>query len=176
VVSFDAHFDLRPAEAGANSGTSFAQIAGRCRATGQKMRYLCIGVQRSANTVRLLRRADELGVEHVLARDISDHRLAEVEERIDHFVDGLDAVYLTVCADVVSSAFAPGVSAPQPLGLDPETVLRLAKHVVAGGKTVSFDVAEVSPRFDSDNNTAKVAAIFIYALVDTLLDAAHRIP
>ena len=27
---------------------------------------------------------------------------------------------------------------------------------------------EVSPRFDSDDNTAKLAAVFVYALVNTL--------
>lgn len=175
VLSFDAHFDLRPATAGANSGTSFSQIAEHCRADGGELRYLCIGVQRSANTVRLFHRAEELGVGWVLARDISEPRLPEVEARIDSHLEGLDAVYVTVCADVMSSAFAPGVSAPQPLGLTPETVLHLLKHALASGKVVSFDVAEVSPRFDSDNNTAKVAAIFVYALVESLLSPEQRI-
>jgi formiminoglutamase len=46
--------------------------------------------------------------------------------------------------------------------------LRLLKHVLASGKIVSFDFAEVSPRFDSDDNTAKLAAVFVYALVNTL--------
>jgi formiminoglutamase len=175
VLSFDAHFDLRPETSGANSGTSFSQIAEHCRTAGGELRYLCIGVQRSANTVRLFRRAEELGVGWVLARDVSEPRLAEVEARIDTFIDGLEAVYVTVCADVMSSAFAPGVSAPQPLGLAPDTVLHLVKHALASGKVVSFDVAEVSPRFDSDNNTAKVAAIFVYALVEGLLSPEQRI-
>jgi formiminoglutamase len=46
--------------------------------------------------------------------------------------------------------------------------LRLLNHVLASGKVVSFDFAEVSPRFDSDDNTAKLAAVFIFALVNTL--------
>jgi arginase family enzyme len=53
-------------------------------------------------------------------------------------------------------------------GLHPETILRLLKHVLASGKVVSFDFAEVSPRFDSNDNTAKLAAVFVYALVNTL--------
>ncbi len=56
----------------------------------------------------------------------------------------------------------------QPFGFHPETVLRLLKHVLASGKVVSFDFAEVSPRFDSDDHTAKLAAVFVYALVSTL--------
>jgi len=175
VLSFDAHFDLRPAASGANSGTSFAQIAEHCRTGGGDLRYLCLGVQHSANTVRLFQQAEELGVGWVLARDISEPRLPEVEARIDAHLEGLEAVYVTVCADVMSSAFAPGVSAPQPLGLAPDMVLHLLKHALASGKVVSFDVAEVSPRFDSDNNTAKVAAIFVYALVEALLRPEQRI-
>jgi formiminoglutamase len=94
--------------------------------------------------------------------------LEPVKKKLDVFLAGNDVIYVTICADVFSSAFAPGVSAPQPFGLHPETVLRLLKHVLASDKVVSFDFAEVSPRFDSDDNTAKLAAVFVYALVNAL--------
>ena len=175
VVSFDAHFDLRPATAGASSGTSFWQIARLCQQEQRAFDYLCLGIQRSANTVALFDSARELGVQYVLARDIIDHRLDDVRAVVDRFCGPLDAVLVTVDADVMSSAFAPGVSSPQPLGLGPETVLRLLKHVLARGPVVSFDVAEVSPRFDSDDNTAKVAAILIYALLEALIPDQERI-
>ncbi|MHA1928492.1 MAG: arginase family protein, partial [Candidatus Thorarchaeota archaeon] len=32
-------------------------------------------------------------------------------------------------------------------------------------KVTSVDIAEVSPRFDEDNQTAKLAAIIVYAIV-----------
>jgi len=38
-----------------------------------------------------------------------------------------------------------------------------------------FDVSEDSPRFDSGYNTAKVAVIFIYALVDILREPDQHI-
>ena len=103
-----------------------------------------------------------------MAKDTNDADLAPVKQKIDAFLSGNDSIYVTICADVFSSAFAPGVSAPQPFGLQPETVLRLLKHVLNSGKVVTFDFAEVSPRFDSDDNTAKLAAVFVYALVNTL--------
>jgi formiminoglutamase len=175
VVNFDAHFDLRSAEDGASSGTSFWQIARACDRTGRPFEYLCIGVQRSANTVALFTRARELGVEYVLARDVAEHRLDEVREVIDRFAARVGRLIVTLDADVMSSAFCPGVSSAQPLGLDPEIVVRLLKHVLARGDVVSFDVAEVSPRFDFDDNTAKVAAIMIYALVEMLIPDEERI-
>ncbi len=33
---------------------------------------------------------------------------------------------------------------------------------------ISFDIAEVSPRFDYDNSTANLAATIIFALVNTI--------
>ncbi len=168
VVSFDAHFDLRAADAGASSGTSFWQIAREREGVGQPFDYLCLGIQPSANTVALFSRARELGVEHVTAEEMAVKGLDEVTAVLDRFHRKVDSVMVTVDADVVSSAFAPGVSAPQPLGLDPETVVRLLKHLLARGGAVSLDVAEVSPRFDSDDKTARVAALVVHALVDTL--------
>jgi formiminoglutamase len=175
VVSFDAHFDVRSAAGGASSGSSFWQIARECERRGDDFRYLCLGIQRSANTLALFRTARDLGVRHVLARDVLDGPLEDVAAVIDRFLRDVDRVVVTLDMDVLSSAFAPGVSSPQPLGLDPETVLRLLKHVLASGKVTSFDVAEVSPRFDHDDNTAKVAAIFIYALVEALTPAHARL-
>ena len=166
ILNFDAHLDLRPLRPAATSGTMFTQIAAECREQGTDFGYFCVGIQKTANTVSLFRMAEELGVDTVLAKDINDGDLAPVKQKIDAFCRQHDAIYVTICADVFSSAFAPGVSAPQPFGLQPETVLRLLKHVLASGKVVTFDFAEVSPRFDSDDNTAKLAAVFIFALVD----------
>jgi len=168
IVNFDAHLDLRPLRPAATSGTMFTQIAAECRERGTDFSYFCIGTQKSANTVSLFRIADKLGVETVLAKDMDDADLEPVKRKLDAFLAGNDAIYVTICADVFSSAFAPGVSAPQPFGLHPETVLRLLKHVLESGKVVSFDIAEVSPRFDNDDQTAKLAAVFVYALVNTL--------
>jgi formiminoglutamase len=175
VLSFDAHFDLRPHDTGANSGTSFSQIAAACRGEGAGLDYLCLGLQPSANTVQLFRTADRLGVEYELARHIVGEELDRIRERIDRFSQRVDHLAVTIDADVLSSAFAPGVSAPQPLGLHPDTVLRLLEHAMATGKVVSLDVAEVSPRFDDDGRTAKVAALFLFAAVERLIPAEARI-
>lgn len=168
ILNFDAHLDLRPLRPAASSGTMFTQIASDCRERGSKFSYFCVGTQKSANTVSLFRTADDLDVKCVLAKDMENRNMGPVEEKLDAFLADNDSIYVTICADVFSSAFAPGVSAPQPFGLHPEMVMQLFKHVLASGKVVSFDFAEVSPRFDNDQNTAKLAAVFVYALVTAL--------
>ncbi|MCG8699106.1 MAG: arginase family protein, partial [Bacteroidales bacterium] len=57
IINFDAHFDLRPYDNGANSGTMFRQIADQCISTGEPFNYFCLGVQRYGNTVSLFKMA-----------------------------------------------------------------------------------------------------------------------
>ncbi|MCK5057403.1 MAG: formimidoylglutamase [Candidatus Aminicenantes bacterium] len=169
IVNFDAHFDLRPYDKGANSGTIFLQIADLCRAENRKFSYFCLGIHKYCNTLRLFKTADQLGVRYIMAKDMGEENTAENLGQLDDFLQNQDMVYLTICADVFSSAYAPGVSSPQPFGLFPETVLIYLKHVIRSGKVIGFDIAEVSPRFDEDNRTARLAAIVIFALINTML-------
>ena len=87
---------------------------------------------------------------------------------MDTFLYQCSSAYVTVCTDVFSSAFAPGVSATQSLGLDPEVVLPIIKHILRTRRVRGFDICEISPRFDQDNTTANLGAVIIFAVVNTL--------
>jgi formiminoglutamase len=168
IFNMDAHFDIRPYHEGGSSGTMFRQISDDCKSDNELFSYMVMGIQTYANTVSLFKKADELNIEYVLAKEIVDNRLNELFEKINVFSKTHEHIYLTFCTDVISSAFAPGVSATQPFGIEPEIVLRLLKHLLNTGKVASFDFAEVSPRFDDDHQTAKLVAVMIYAMVNTL--------
>jgi formiminoglutamase len=168
IINFDAHFDLRPYPNGGTSGTMFRQIADICKYRDIDYSYLCVGIQKRGNTVELFKTADKLGVKYIWAKDIADSGHWNVIDKIDDFMKSKDHIYMTICTDVFSSAFAPGVSAPQPLGLDPERVLKLIKYILKSNKTISFDIAEVSPRFDQDNTTANLASTLIFSVVNTI--------
>ena len=170
IINFDAHFDLRPYPSGGSSGTMFRQIADVCKEKDLKYSYLCIGVQKHSNTIDLFKTADKLGAEYILAKDIADSDNWNVLEKLDSFIKFQDKIYITICSDVFSSAFAPGVSASQPLGLDPERVLKFLKYILKSNKVISFDIAEVSPRFDQDNVTANLASVLIFSIVNSLCE------
>jgi formiminoglutamase len=169
IINFDAHFDLRPFQSGGSSGSPFLQIADYCREKSLGFSYFCLGLQTYGNTRSLFKTADVLGVEYILAKEIDEKKLSPIYRKLKKYIKRHRHIYLSICVDVFSSAFAPGVSAPQPFGLHPEVVLKLVKYVIQSGKVVSVDIAEVSPRFDEDNQTAKLAAIIIYAVINTTL-------
>ena len=168
IINFDAHFDLRPYKDHGSSGTMFRQIADYTKANHLEYSYFCIGIQRHSNTRRLFQDAKDIGVDYILARDIVNMEYEELVSKINDYMKNQDYIYATICSDVFSTSFAPGVSAPQPLGLDPEVVILFIKDILRTGKLISFDIAEVSPRFDHDNTTANLAAVLIFTLVTTL--------
>ncbi len=170
IINFDAHLDLRPYKDKGSSGTMFYQIAEKCNKEKIKFDYLCIGTQTYSNTISLFNRAKELGADYINAKDIVEQNYTSISNRIKSFVDKCDHIYLTICSDVFSSAFAPGVSAPQPFGLSPDVVVRFVKEIITYKKVISFDIAEVSPRFDHDNQTSKLAAVIIYAAINTYFE------
>ena len=74
------------------------------------------------------------------------------------FVADVEAVYLTVCLDVLPAAVAPGVSGPAARGVGLDVLEPLIDTVCASGKVRVADIAEMNPRFDIDGRTAAVAA------------------
>lgn len=169
IINFDAHFDLRtlPPDAKGTSGTPFFQIANLCQSQQRPFHYCCIGIQKFGNTPTLFAKAKELKVNYLTAEDVFLTSQAWQTAFIDDFLINIDQVYLTICLDVFAESAAPGVSAPQPLGLNPWQVLPLLKYIMDSGKVVSFDVAELSPPLDCSEKTARLAAQIIAELLDS---------
>lgn len=172
IISFDAHFDLRPEGppgAPLHSGNMFRLLAREAEERGDPFEYDVIGIQRSANTLSLFREADGLGVRYLPARE------AGSPEAILEFLRtgraGDRPLHVTLCTDVISAAHAPSVSAPQPFGLDPNVVLEGLRHLARSGRAAGLDVAEVSPRYEGDDGTAHLAAVLLFAWVNATAGA-----
>ena len=158
VVNLDAHFDLREAHQG-NSGTPFLQIQQWCAAQGRPFDYRVFGISRFANTQALFDRAQALGVHYWLDEALQSHEgLRAAQAGLARDLAACDAVYLTLCLDVLPAPLAPGVSAPAPLGLPLAHVEALVEQVLASGRVALADIAELNPATDRDGLTARVAA------------------
>jgi formiminoglutamase len=162
IINFDAHFDLRdlPSNKQSTSGTPFRQIAMSRLSAGLNFDYTCIGIQPFSNTPHLFKIADELKVRYLLAADIYSNPKS-IEKIIAPLLKLDHPIYLTLCLDVFASAYAPGVSAPQILGLTPWQILPALRILAQSGKLISFDIVEMAPQFDLEQKTCKLAAVII---------------
>ena len=165
IINIDTHFDLRVPENKSSSGTPFYQISKECERLEKPFHYLCIGIQESSNTQALFKRADNLGVEYILADQCNLNHIEEIIVKIHDFSMNVDAIYLTVCLDVFDIAFAPGVSAPTAIGLRPEIAVHLIHQITKSGKLIAADIAELNPSLDHNKMTAKLAAKLAYEIV-----------
>jgi len=160
IINFDAHFDLRPVEDKPNSGTPFNQILSE---TKESTSYFAIGIQQQSNTKELFNIAKQDNISFVLNYDCesSGDEFKSLKEKLDIFIGNCDHIYVTVDMDGFSSAYAPGVSAPSPLGFTPFFVFKTLDHILKSKKVISFDIAEVNPSLDRDNVTSNLAAKII---------------
>ena len=160
IINFDAHFDLRPLAKPnyGTSGTPFTQIAQQRELDKLGFHYLCVGIQPTANTPELFEQARILGAEYISASQLTENDVSHSLSIINHSIQQCDSIYLSICMDVFSASLASGVSAPQSLGILPERALPLIQHIMQSGKTISLAVAELSPPYDQNSLTARLAA------------------
>lgn len=167
IVNFDAHFDMRPLLPNnqGSSGTPFLQIAEAQTSAGKHFDYNVVGIQHAGNVRQLFDTAKKYQTKTILADELHVGDIQKCVDFIDRIIDQNEIVYMSVCLDVFGSAYAPGVSATQPLGLAPWDVIPYVRQLANSGKVISFDIAELSPRYDVDQRTSKLAALLIYEFI-----------
>lgn len=167
ILNFDAHFDLRVLidKDKGSSGTPFRQINNMLKIQNKKFNYYCAGIQYMANTKTLFEYAKKNAVSYLLAEDIklNPYDLSWIE----NILNTHKHVYVTICLDVFNVAISPGVSAPQPLGIDATYVIEALKIIKKSKRAVSLDIVELAPCYDAYNFTAKLAAslFFNYCMI-----------
>ncbi len=169
ILNLDAHFDLRNGNQQATSGTPFWQIAQE----EDHFNYCCLGIQKAANNAELFKTAEEYNVHYLLNSEFNLNNWTTVQDCLDRLLDSSDLVYLSIDLDGFSSAYAPGVSAPSPMGFHPDIAVKVIQYLVKSQKLISTDLVELNPQFDLDNATARLASRLIYELIDSLNTIPH---
>ena len=159
IVNIDAHFDNREIspKIGASSGTGFWQIA-----QNEKIHSLHIGIQKNSNTLKLFDTAHHYGMKYILADELFFENLPYIYEKIDQFINEADILYITICMDVFNASIAPGVSAAAYNGIFADAAfMHFYKHLLKSEKLIALDVAEVNPKIDINDRTARLSASLI---------------
>jgi len=166
IVNLDTHFDMRPMLENhkGSSGTPFLQIAAAHETERRRFDYNCIGIQACGNTQQLYSIAEKHHAKILAAEDVHAHPELS-KDFINRVIHDNDGVYLSLCLDVFSAAYAPGVSAPQAFGLTPWDVIPIIRIAAESGKVVSYDIAELSPKYDIDSRTIKLTANFVHEII-----------
>lgn len=170
VINFDAHFDLRDYSTRGNSGTPFMQIADLCKSQNTEFHYMCLGIQPQSNAQSLFNRAEELKVNYIYARDLNEENSPVIFKAIRAFAEAPDYLYLTIDLDVFDLTDSPGVSAPTTAGPDKKLVNQYITSIFQTGKVIACDFAEMNPKYDIDNRTARLTAWLIYEMIFSYVD------
>lgn len=165
ILNFDAHFDLRPLIDGhlGSSGTPFRQINELLTAQKRAFNYYCAGIQPFSNTQHLFNYAQANKVNYLLAETI--HANPYDLRFIENIIQSHQSIYVSICLDVFSCALAPGVSAPQALGITATYVIEALRLLKQSGKVISLEIVELAPKYDVNNQTAKLAAALLMGYV-----------
>ncbi|WP_296705717.1 formimidoylglutamase [Algoriphagus sp.] len=156
IINLDAHFDLRQLANGqGHSGSPFYQLS---QEFPTQFHYLCLGIQRAANPRSLFETADQVNAKWMAMEDFRMNNWEVIQEKILWFLDSVNKVYLSIDLDGFSSAFAPGVSAPSPMGFSPDIAFKVFELIASSKKLISIDVVELNPKYDQDQATARLAA------------------
>lgn len=151
-VNFDAHLDVRER---VGSGMPFRRLIAGGHVDGHA--FVELGLGRFANDRDDVEWARAQGATLVSADAVMSSR-AELPRLLGHTLAG-GAGFVSIDLDGIDGAFAPGVSAPSPMGLRVAHAAELADAAGADARVGHFNLMELCPAQDPDRRTARVAAL-----------------
>jgi formimidoylglutamase len=166
LITIDAHLDVREYddEAHLSSGTPFRRALETPILTGARTAML--GLRRFANSRYYLDWAEEQRITLADVDEIAERGAHAVAmEALARVATDADALYLSIDLDAADAAFAPGVSAAGIGGLSAREMISMVRTIAADPRLVGVDIMELSPPYDVDARTAKLAARLLLEVV-----------
>lgn len=159
AFNIDAHFDVRADEI-RNSGTPYRQLLNEGHLTPDY--FFELGYLPMVNSGAYRRFLTERGVDNYSLQELRQAGIDGTIQRLLTSRAEADAVFWGLDMDVVNVSYAPGVSAPNVLGLNAEEFCQIAFMAGLEPRTRLLEISEVNPTFDVDGRTARLAAMAIY--------------
>ncbi len=164
ILNIDAHFDLRPHNVEAHSGSPFLQAHEHAKENDLDLKYFVYGINRDNNTPSLFNTAEELGVRYCENVQVMNSE-SECLKNVEQFIQSRTHIYLTICLDVFNAGIAPGVSAPAWNGIDLIHALNVIDTVKNSEKLISADICELNPLYDEYEKTVKLTGSLFSKLI-----------
>ncbi len=165
-IVFDAHLDLRSSYLGYRYS----------HACTQYLVYRELGIKPIILGVRGWSRGE---LDYARDNGIVFFKVNDLWSRIDSVIDYIgkvisssNRVYLSIDIDVFDPSYAPGVSNPEALGIDPWTFFKIAKYIIDSVSDhsvfIGFDIVEVNPVQDVNDVTSVLATRIVLELTSML--------
>jgi formiminoglutamase len=158
AINVDAHYDVR-ADTPRNSGTPYRQLIDEGRLPAKD--YCVLGAQPFANSPIYTQFLADRGAQIIPLRGARARGIPATARGV-LAASNAGAIFWGFDLDVVNAAEAPGVSAPNPLGMSGEELVSLMELAGAERRTRLIEVSEVCPPHDIDQRTARLAAVGIW--------------
>jgi len=156
LVLLDTHFDTA-AEMGGDELSHCCPVARAVDAGFDPKKIAMIGIGGWLNPRSELEYVRDHGISLFSLDDMIERGALEVAREAARIAsDGTDNIYLTVDVDCLDLAYAPGTCVPTPGGMTSRELFIIIKEVARHGLG-AFDIAEVSPPWDQDSITSRVA-------------------
>jgi formiminoglutamase len=163
IINIDAHLDVRPTLDGrGHSGSPFRQALEHPTHPLPGNQYVCLGAQPQSVSRDHCRYLRERGGQVRWYNDVRHSLEWFFREEGSRRAAAGCAVYVSLDADVVGAAEVPGVSAPNPNGLEGREVLACARLAGSLPWVTSFDLVEISPPVDRDSQSTRWAALVVW--------------
>ena len=158
VINFDAHLDVRPYNKGAHSGSPFRQLLEKYP---QQFDFWEVGLQPQCNSRTYWNWATDQKAVIIPLEVIEQKGLLQV------FTESLEKdlerpVFLSIDLDAFTSNEAPGCSQSWTTGLRTQDFLPALRWLMQSFNVQGVGLYEVSPPYDQDNKTSKLAALLSF--------------
>lgn len=170
LILVDSHFDTA-LEVGGEELSHCCPITRAVDAGFDPSRIVIVGTNGWMNPRSELDYIRERGITLMPIEDIIEKGAAHVGRAAREIAgNGADSVYLTFDIDSIDGAYAPGTGVPAPGGMTAREALALVAELGRGGLG-GFDLVEVSPPYDHDGVTSRLA---VRLILDILAAATTR--
>jgi formiminoglutamase len=158
VFNIDAHLDVRESEI-RHSGTPYRMLLEGGFVDPKN--FYEMGYQPFAVAYDHLAYLVEQGAEIFNLLELRDEGLIATFQQILK-AHKAPAIFWGLDMDVVQSSEAPGVSAPNPLGMTGRELVDIAGLAAREPRTRILELSEVNPAYDIDNRTSRLAAVVVW--------------
>jgi len=159
LVVIDSHYDVREydSEDSLSNGTPYRRALETPICSGE--RTFIIGTRSFANSSYYNRWLIEQKVTHIPVEEFDERPARKIASDVRTMLEKTsDAIFLSIDIDSVTSSEAPGSSAAAPGGLHSREAIAIVREIAGSSKLIGADLSELSPPWDVQFMTAKLAA------------------